>query len=77
MKVRSMVGLIPLFAVETLDSELVDSLPSFKHRMQWFIENQAGLCTAFGNAVIRRRCAAISFPRESRSAEVRLAVHAG
>jgi len=40
MKVRSMVGLIPLFAVETLDSELVDQLPRFKHRMQWFIENR-------------------------------------
>ncbi|HZN45070.1 MAG TPA: glucosidase [Nitrospiraceae bacterium] len=40
MKVRSMVGLIPLFAVETLDSELIDKLPRFKHRMQWFIENR-------------------------------------
>ncbi len=40
MKVRSMVGLIPLFAVETLDSELVDRLPRFKHRLQWFIENR-------------------------------------
>jgi len=40
LKVRSMVGLIPLFAVETLDSELVDQLPRFKHRMQWFIENR-------------------------------------
>jgi hypothetical protein len=40
LKVRSMVGLIPLFAVETLDSELVDALPRFKHRMQWFIENR-------------------------------------
>jgi hypothetical protein len=40
MKVRSMVGLIPLFAVETLDSDLIDSLPRFKHRMQWFIENR-------------------------------------
>jgi hypothetical protein len=40
LKVRSMVGLIPLFAVETLESELVDSLPRFKHRMQWFIENR-------------------------------------
>jgi hypothetical protein len=40
LKVRSMVGLIPLFAVETLDSDLVDSLPRFKHRMQWFIENR-------------------------------------
>jgi Mannosylglycerate hydrolase MGH1-like glycoside hydrolase domain len=40
LKVRSMVGLIPLFAVETLDSDLVDRLPRFKHRMQWFIENR-------------------------------------
>ena len=40
LRVRSMVGLIPLFAVETLDSELIDSLPRFKHRMQWFIENR-------------------------------------
>ncbi|MCW5967977.1 MAG: hypothetical protein KIT57_05655 [Blastocatellales bacterium] len=39
MRVRSMVGLIPLFAVETLDSEVVDSLPGFKRRMQWFIDN--------------------------------------
>ncbi|MEX5212994.1 MAG: glucosidase [Nitrospiraceae bacterium] len=40
LKVRSMVGLIPLFAVETLDSELIDRLPRFKHRMQWFMENR-------------------------------------
>ena len=40
LKVRSLVGLIPLFAVETLDSELIDKLPRFKHRMQWFIENR-------------------------------------
>jgi hypothetical protein len=40
LKVRSMVGLIPLFAVETLESELIDNLPRFKHRMQWFIEHR-------------------------------------
>ena len=40
LKVRSMVGLIPLFAVETLDSETMDALPRFKHRVQWFIENR-------------------------------------
>ena len=43
LKVRSMVGLIPLFAVETLDSEIVDRLPGFKRRMQWFIENRPEL----------------------------------
>ncbi|MGC1482877.1 MAG: hypothetical protein WA789_03700 [Candidatus Acidiferrum sp.] len=41
MKIRSMVGLIPLFAVETLEPEIVDRLPGFKRRMQWFIDNHA------------------------------------
>jgi len=40
MRVRSMVGLIPLFAVETIGSELYDRLPGFKRRMQWFLENR-------------------------------------
>jgi hypothetical protein len=39
MKVRSLVGLIPLFAVETLEPEAVDKLRGFKRRMQWFIDN--------------------------------------
>src|SRR5207253_3507604 len=43
LKVRSMVGLIPLFAVETLDPVIVDNLPGFKRRMQWFMENQPRL----------------------------------
>ena len=43
MKVRSMVGLIPLFAVETLDSDMIDKLPGFKRRMQWFLENRPEL----------------------------------
>ena len=43
LKVRSMVGLIPLLAVETLDSELIDRLPGFKRRMQWFLENRPEL----------------------------------
>jgi hypothetical protein len=43
MKVRSMVGLIPLFAVETLESKVVDKLTGFKRRMEWFIENREDL----------------------------------
>src|SRR3989440_12399763 len=39
LRVRSMVGLIPLFAVETLEPEVVEKLPGFKRRMQWFIDN--------------------------------------
>jgi Glycosyl hydrolase family 63 C-terminal domain len=40
LKVRSMVGLIPLFAVETLEPEVVERLPAFMRRMQWFIDNR-------------------------------------
>jgi len=43
MKVRSMVGLIPLFAVETLEPDVIDRLPGFKRRMQWFIDNHPEL----------------------------------
>ncbi|WP_447968523.1 MGH1-like glycoside hydrolase domain-containing protein [Nitrospira sp. M1] len=40
MKIRSMVGLISLFAVETLEPDVVDALPGFKRRMLWFLENR-------------------------------------
>ncbi len=43
LKIRSMVGLITLFAVETLEPETVDALPGFKRRMLWFINNHAHL----------------------------------
>jgi hypothetical protein len=41
LKVRSMVGLIPLFAVETVGSDMCDRLTGFKRRLQWFLENRA------------------------------------
>ncbi len=43
LKVRSMVGLIPLFAVETMDSAFLDKMPGFKRRMQWFLDNRPDL----------------------------------
>ena len=38
-----MVGLIPLFAVETLEPDIVDRLPGFKRRLEWFIDNRPDL----------------------------------
>jgi hypothetical protein len=43
LRVRSMVGLIPLFAVGTIEPEVLDRLPLFKRRMHWFIENRPDL----------------------------------
>lgn len=42
LKVRSMVGLIPLFAVQTLEPDLISRLPGFRNRMQWFLTNMPG-----------------------------------
>ena len=44
MKVRSMVGLIPLFAVDTMEPEVIDQLPGFRRRMEWFMRNRPDLC---------------------------------
>jgi hypothetical protein len=41
LKVRSLVGLIPLLAVETFGQDIIDRLPGFQRRMQWFIDNHA------------------------------------
>jgi len=43
LKVRSMVGLIPLFAVTTLEPEVLNKLPNFKKRLEWFIQNRYDL----------------------------------
>jgi hypothetical protein len=44
MRVRSLVGLIPLFAVTTLEAEAIDRMPGFKRRMNWFIKHRPDLC---------------------------------
>ncbi|MFO1475306.1 MAG: glucosidase [Verrucomicrobiota bacterium] len=43
LKVRSMVGLIPLFAVETLEAELLEELPGFAGRLEWFLNSRPDL----------------------------------
>ncbi len=37
VKIRSFVGLIPLFAVCTIEEDLLEKLPHFRQRMDWFI----------------------------------------
>jgi len=43
MRLRSMVGLIPLFAVEVLEPELLDALPNFYRRLKWFLNYRPDL----------------------------------
>ncbi len=43
MRVRSIVGLLPLLAVETLQPQLLERLPNFKRRLDWFVANRPEL----------------------------------
>lgn len=40
IKVRSLVGLIPLFATTTIEPEVLNRFPSFKKRLEWLIRNK-------------------------------------
>jgi hypothetical protein len=68
LRVRSMVGLIPLLAVETLDADLLQQLPGFRSRLEWFLRYRAEMVgdaasvTRTGEAD-RRLFAVVSEPR--------------
>jgi hypothetical protein len=44
MKVRSLVGLVPLFSAQVIEPEQLAKLPKFERRMRWFLDNRADLC---------------------------------
>jgi hypothetical protein len=43
LRIRSLVGIIPLFAVEVLEDDVLDQLPGFRKRMQWFLDHRPDL----------------------------------
>ncbi|HEY3170622.1 MAG TPA: glucosidase, partial [Thermoanaerobaculia bacterium] len=43
LRLRSMVGVVPLFAVEVLEESVIERLPGFRKRMQWFLDNRGDL----------------------------------
>ncbi|SMP19261.1 MGH1-like glycoside hydrolase domain-containing protein [Chryseobacterium profundimaris] len=43
LKLRSIVGLIPMFAVEIIDHHLLDKMPNFVERMDWVLKNKPEL----------------------------------
>lgn len=43
LKIRSMVGLIPLFAVTAIEPQLLERSPGFKKRLEWFIQHRPDL----------------------------------
>lgn len=45
LKTRSLVGLVPLFAVEVLENDVIERLPGFKKRMEWFLSHRPDLAS--------------------------------
>lgn len=45
LRVRSLVGLMPLLAVETIEPELLDAMPGFKERLEWYLANRPDLAS--------------------------------
>jgi hypothetical protein len=43
LRVRSIVGIIPLFAVSTLKQPILRRLPGFTKRLKWFLDNRGDL----------------------------------
>lgn len=43
LRVRSLVGLLPLIAVEVIEDDVIKKLPGFAKRMQWFLEHRKDL----------------------------------
>ena len=45
LRVRSLVGLMPLLAVETIEPELLEAMPGFKKRLEWYLNNRPDLAS--------------------------------
>ncbi|MFV1967130.1 MAG: glucosidase [Pirellulaceae bacterium] len=43
LRTRSLVGLVPVFAVEVLEDHILQKLPGFRKRMEWFLEHRRDL----------------------------------
>jgi hypothetical protein len=66
LRVRSMVGLLPLIAVEVLEQEDIDQLPAFKKRMRWFLENRKDLATQVSFGMGRHGHTLLAIPSRQR-----------
>ena len=52
MRVRSMVGLIPLFACLVLEDEVIQKLPGFKKRLTWFLTYRPDLAKQVSQSLV-------------------------
>ncbi len=74
LRVRSLVGMVPLLAVEVLESDVVERLPDFRRRMEWFLKHRSDLPWAHtcscGHGGEERRHRLLAIPTRERLARV-------
>ena len=71
LRTRSLVGIIPLLAVEVLDEHTIERLPGFAKRMRWFLDNRADLgrhisCMQRRDGAEQRRQRLLAIPSHDR-----------
>jgi hypothetical protein len=70
LRVRSMVGLIPLFASAIIEDEMIAALPGFTKRMEWFLRNrpelESGISYASGRGAKRAGERLLAIPSRER-----------
>jgi hypothetical protein len=67
LPIRSMVGLVPLFAAEALDDELLHQLPIFAERLDWFFANRPELARSIAAQVdVDRQHRLLAIPSRER-----------
>ncbi|MBE9228342.1 glucosidase [Phormidium sp. LEGE 05292] len=68
LKIHSMVGLTPLFAVDTLEPELLEIVPGFKEQLDWFLQSRPQLAKNVASMEVKgvgeRRLLSITSPEE-------------
>ncbi|MBC8011975.1 MAG: glucosidase, partial [Burkholderiales bacterium] len=73
LRLRSMVGIIPLFAVEFIDEKRLDSLPGFAKRTRWFLKHRRDLADKIAYLADSDSCAGrhlLAIPSKERLARV-------
>jgi hypothetical protein len=70
LRFRSMVGIIPLFAVEVLHGAELERLPGFTKRMRWFLENRKDLASQIAYLSVRKEHRLLAIPSRERLVRV-------
>jgi hypothetical protein len=49
LKLRSMVGLLPLLAVQTVEPDMLAQMPAFSRRLEWFVAHRPDLAASLAS----------------------------